>query len=253
MSINDDKLIEPINKLLLPIASAAGQTLQDVWELIFGGLSVYVEKKRIARQNSIDSFKKSLIKNITSIPEDNLQEPPLSIIGPALEASKYYFEEPELREMFAKLIASSMDKEKISKVHPSFTEIIKQLSPLDAQNLTFFHPKTLLPIAEYKLHLSDNKYLTLQKDAFTTNTSQTDIPMQAYSLSSLSRLGLIEKRYDIVLFPKTIYNKFFQIDFYHNLVKNFCNTPEKKEQIQIIKGVVSLTSLGENFKAICQP
>ena len=99
MSINDDKLIEPINKLLLPIASAAGQTLQDVWELIFGGLSVYVEKKRIARQNSIDSFKKSLIKNITSIPEDNLQEPPLSIIGPALEASKYYFEEPELREM----------------------------------------------------------------------------------------------------------------------------------------------------------
>ena len=74
MSINDDKLIEPINKLLLPIASAAGQTLQDVWELIFGGLSVYVEKKRIARQNSIDSFKKSLIKNITSIPEDNLQQ-----------------------------------------------------------------------------------------------------------------------------------------------------------------------------------
>ena len=58
-----------------------------------------------------------------------------------------------------------MDKEKISKVLLPSTEIIKQLSPLDAQNLTFFHPKTLLPIAEYKLHLSDNKYLTLQKDA----------------------------------------------------------------------------------------
>ncbi len=63
----------------------------------------------------------------------------MSIVGPALEASRYYIEEEELRKMFAKLIASSMNKNKseISITHPSFVEIIKQLTPLDAQILDF--------------------------------------------------------------------------------------------------------------------
>ena len=121
-----EMLIEPVNKLLVPVASSAGQTLQDAWELAFGGFGSFVEKKRAERMHNVEAFKKSLQNEVAAIPADQVCEPKLSVIGPALEASKYYLEEPELREMFAKLIASSMTTDTSELVHPSFTEIIKQ-------------------------------------------------------------------------------------------------------------------------------
>lgn len=36
---------EPVNKLLVPIATSVGTTLQDVWDLVFGGFNTYVQKK----------------------------------------------------------------------------------------------------------------------------------------------------------------------------------------------------------------
>ena len=88
---------EPIEKLTVPLASQIGQTLSDTWELVFGGLSTFVEKKRLTRQKDIEDFKKSLVQNVQSIPPEHLQEPSFSIIGPALEASKFYFEEKDVR------------------------------------------------------------------------------------------------------------------------------------------------------------
>ncbi|WP_412095180.1 Abi-alpha family protein, partial [Bacillus haynesii] len=54
------------------------------------------------------------------MPEENLVEPPLHIIGPTIEASKFYFESDELRSMFSNLIAASIDSETINKTHPAF-------------------------------------------------------------------------------------------------------------------------------------
>src|SRR5690606_5835122 len=83
------------------------------------------------------------------IPEENLIEPPLSIVGPVLDASRYYIEEDDIRLMFSKLIASSMDNRNQTKPHHSFCEIIKQLSPLDAQILKSFGNVNNHPIVNY--------------------------------------------------------------------------------------------------------
>lgn len=61
---------EPINKLCVPLASSAGKTLQDMWELVFGPLGTFVEKKRIIRQKNLEDFKKSLKNKIATIPEE---------------------------------------------------------------------------------------------------------------------------------------------------------------------------------------
>ena len=50
-------LKEPIEKLTIPLASQVGQTLSDAWELVFGGFSTFVEKKRLIRQKNVESFK----------------------------------------------------------------------------------------------------------------------------------------------------------------------------------------------------
>lgn len=47
-------------KLFGPVAAAAGETLQDIWELVFGRLGNYVEKKRMVRRKALEDFKTTL-------------------------------------------------------------------------------------------------------------------------------------------------------------------------------------------------
>ncbi len=72
--------------------------------------------------------------------------PPLYIIGPALEASKYHIGFIELREMFSNLIAHACNADMKSAIRPAYIPILTQLSPLEAQILAGFRPKTEIKI-----------------------------------------------------------------------------------------------------------
>src|SRR5690606_2559977 len=114
------------------------------------------------------NYKKQVAQKIIEIDENNLQEPPISVVGPALEASRFYIEEQELREMFANVIASSMDKSKSNHVHHSFVEIIKQLSPDDANNIRLFKDRDNLPIVEFKLNYTQKRaYIIVKTNVFS--------------------------------------------------------------------------------------
>lgn len=245
---------EPANKLLVPLASAAGSTLQDIWDLVFGSFGSYVEKKRIVRARDLENFRASLLDKVSAIPEERLCEPPLSIVGPALEASKYYFEEPDLREMFAKLIAASMDSEKAPAIHPSFTEIIRHLSPLDAQNLTYFTGpasfKQILPLGEYRVKaLSDKSYKVVQTNLFLSNPKEQSLTRQAVSIANLARLGLAETTFERYLIDKSLYEPFEQTKEYRDIL-DYCSR-EEDQTPTMKKGEVFLTPMGEAFCAIC--
>lgn len=239
-------LLEPLNKLLVPVASSAGQTLQDVWELVFGGFGNYVDKKREIRRKALEDFKSSLEGKVAAIPQEQLCEPSLSIVGPALDASKYYFEEPELREMFANLIASSMDSQKATSVHPSFSEIIRQMSPLDAQNLTYFTAR--LPVAEYRWVTKEQAgFRVFLSHAFLANPDEQDLNKQSVSLASLARLGLIDISYEQFLTDKSAYDGFEQTALYRDVTASL---PENI-QLNVQKGLASPTPLGTQFIRVC--
>ena len=123
---------EPVANLTNPATNTVGQRFADLLDLVF----TPVEMAKIYKDHKIDAFRDSLNKKIDAIPEDKRVLPPLNVVGPALEASKYYIENEVLREMFAELISSSMNSDKTGLAHPSFAEIIKQLSPLDAKLLS---------------------------------------------------------------------------------------------------------------------
>ncbi|MCI9366843.1 MAG: DUF4393 domain-containing protein [Oscillospiraceae bacterium] len=247
-------------KLFGPVAAAAGETLQDIWELVFGRLGNYVEKKRMVRRKALEDFKTTLEQKVNDIPEDQLREPPLSVVGPALDASKYYFEEEEIRTMFASLISASMDARTNSLVHPSFPTIIQQLSPLDAQNLAQFGPKTALPLCEYQIKLIEHKnqaeqpstapYHVIYTNVFLSNPKQLNVTQNAVSIATLSRLGLIETSYERSL-VNADYKAFEQTDEYHGILSR-C---EKDAQLQpyIQHGCIVLTPLGKRLCAICFP
>jgi len=59
--------------------------------------------------------------------------PPLSISGPLILHMVFSSEEPDLREMYARLLASAMDSRTSGDAHPSFVSIIQQLTADEAK------------------------------------------------------------------------------------------------------------------------
>lgn len=244
----DLKLLqEPFNNLSNPVAKSAGKTLQDVWDLVFGGFGVFVEKKRMKREKDLEDFKKCLTEHVAEIPEDYIKEPNLSVIGPALESSKYYYEEPVLREMFAKLVSSSMDSRKNLEVHPCFVEIIKQLSPFDAEILLLFATTNTLPIArieEFK-DKSETSFSNIIPDVFLSD-KYPNIEENQLAFSSLERASLIRIEYD---------HWFVDDERYEDIRRISKISTENKrigwEKYKLGQGCAVITPLGKAFIDVC--
>ena len=156
-----------------------GSTFGDIWFLVFGSIGHLAEKRKMKYALALKEYEDELRKKINSIPVENRIEADTQIVAPALEASKYCIEKEELREMFANLIASSMNSEKEAIVHPIFTDIIKRLSYVDAQLL-----KTV-SLDE----LTDNNIPSHDHIIFSVT-----IEMLSFSIAVLKNLGLIEYR-----------------------------------------------------------
>lgn len=114
------------------------QTLNDAWFNVFG---YRVQAKRIRREHELAALKKSLEDCLQNIPEKNVQEPALSILGPALESSKYYIEEPIMRKAIAQIAAGAFDNRLNNKIHPSFVSFIQQMSQVDVIVLRIINGK----------------------------------------------------------------------------------------------------------------
>lgn len=243
-------------KLFGPVAGAAGETLQDAWDLVFGGFGNYVEKKRLSRGKALEDFKATLENQVNDIPIDQLREPPLSVIGPTLEASKYYFEEEEIRAMFASVISASMDGRVNSLVHPSFPTIIQQLSATDAQTLACFKDNNALPLCEYRVrniapHSSGQEsYKILYTNVFLSNPKLRSLRQGARSITMLSKLGLIDIFYGMVV-TSADYKFFEKTVEYRTILSMFQDNPQQQPYIQ--KGCAKLTPLGESLCTICFP
>lgn len=238
-----------------PVAKSVGETLSSIWDIVFGGIDSYAEKKQFERSILLDQFKTELESKVSAIPDDKLQEPQLHIVGPSIEASKYYFENKVLRNMFSNLIASSLNSDTLNKAHPSFVEIIKQLSPLDAKNLNTFKDNSNQPIVEYRsIFNDDSKYNIVKTNIFLENNCVADIDLIASSISNLLRLGLASVIYGESLIDTSLYEKYNNHPFFIKTRKNLLELkskhPEFKDLI-VKKGIITITPFGADFISAC--
>ncbi|MDR4171192.1 DUF4393 domain-containing protein [Bacillus nitratireducens] len=228
------------------------ETLDNLWYLAFGKLSLFVEKKKAQHQHLLEEYKDSIAEKIISIDENDLQEPQMSVVGPALEASKYYIEEETLREMFANIIASSMDKTKSTQVHHSFVEIIKQLSPEDARNMLLFKESSNYPIVKFTMTSTDTGgYTILKTNVF--HGDKSDIingNENATSITNLSRLGLVSISYEESYTTQGQYDLYNNSTFFKAL-QQYKSQKEIPKDFAISEGIVRLTPLGDSFIKVC--
>ncbi|WP_062052340.1 DUF4393 domain-containing protein [Bacillus sp. JCM 19034] len=240
-----------IDNALSPPAKAAGDTLTNLWELGVGNhLRLWVKKQETRHQKNLELYKQKIEEKTQAIPPENITEPNISIVGPAIEASKYYIDSEELRNMFANLIASSIDKTKIDGTHPSFVEIIKQLDSLDAQNIERFKNKKSYALCEIRANFNDGEgYNPILTNIFEPTMDHKNYYAISSSLNNLNRLGLLNISYSIYR-PDFNYDKFKETQIFKTIEKQADISQEYKDCV-IGKGAVSKTPLGENFIKIC--
>ncbi|WAW15435.1 DUF4393 domain-containing protein [Peptostreptococcus equinus] len=237
------------------------ETLNEFWYIHFGkNIHQEAEILKAKAEKNKQLFGENIITEVKNIPEENLKEPKTNIIGPAMEASKYYVEEPELRSMFAKLIASSMDKTKDAIIHSSYVEIIKQMSPLYANNLICIYNshRNQAPICKYNLMFTNHTNLNLYTNIFLSNPSCSDQNSLSPSLSNLERLGLIKMDYSQWISNEEYYKDFYNTKEYFESERTLedykkTNLPNDlvADKIDTQKGIADLTPFGKNFVRTC--
>ena len=151
----------------------------------------------------MDLFLSEIENKLRSTPDENLKEPPLNIVGPALEDMfKYCYNEEYLRKMYVELIAASVNSDKT--VHPSYSQIIRQLSREDAILLSTFISENYSNIK----HPTRLQFVTIEPQIWAYITGSTALSDPLFllhdnvlhvandfvlmSLESLSRIGLLD-------------------------------------------------------------
>ena len=254
------------NALIFPVATELGSFLADALYHLTGKVHLSAEKMRAKNAHNLQIFKEELLQELNSKPEECLTMPKQQVVSQAFEQSKNCLDEKELRNMFKKLIANASDSRYQSLVHPSFPSIISQLSPLDAENLELFRRgndfNKRLPIANCQLRLKSGGNILLFANCFLENSkmsSRTDLELQATSIASLLRQGIIEVTYTRWFTDDTLYAKFFSSAPMIE-AKNIMENPNLKsrpstwknaQKLDIEKGMVELTSLGKSFVKVC--
>lgn len=231
-------------------AKGPAQFVDDVMEIVgFGKVTEFADKKRVKRELSIEGFVDEISRGINDLEPENIQQPKFSIVGPALEASKFYFEEEDLRDMFAKIIIASVDSSKNNLVHQSFVEIIKQLSVYDAKHLVQIKHSQINPIISISIKMKDEQgKKTIKKDLFLSDhLTNNDHSLVSASLVNLQRLGLIEIVRGSFYTTETHYDALIESDF-TNDIKDIA---QSDQEIIIDKEFLQLTSFGNNFCDVC--
>lgn len=247
-------LNEAAGNLANPLTKSVGQTMADIWDIVFGGVGELAERTRLLRVHKLEQFKAELEGKVESIPPEKLVPPDTQVVAGALDDARYCVEKDELRQMFSNLIAASLNSDTVHDVHPSFSNIIRRMSPFDANLLLKFKNDYRKPIVHYVLRMESGGTLPFLKNVISSELHDDILQQESRSLEVLKSLGLIDIDFSQHFVKDSNYDALLSNPLYVALK----NSPEKVRTIRpniigidCLKGIVTLTDLGSQFLKVC--
>lgn len=214
--MNEDNVLAEIGKefarqsykdigehIIKPTAKVVG-TIPDVINRLLVPVHQWIEEGKY----NLEKTKKILAIKLENIKQENLVSPDSYIAVPALQYISYCMDNEELRDMYANLLASSMNKVVKNGVHPSFVEIIKQLSPDEAKILREIQKGPLYPLIHLQYVRPDNKGEREELSNFSDIGYKIGCEYPewiAQYLNNMERLGLIQISKGSFLINKELY------------------------------------------------
>ena len=215
------------------------------------------------KEYNVAKTEKLLAQKLESITPENIVTPETYVAVPAFQAIAYCMSNKELYDLFANLLAKSMVSGWKEKVHPSFVEIIKQLSPNDALVLKeIFNSSPIIEAATIAIVLkrkgaymvgSPQPVKYSDELVYNIHCSFISEDQVSISINNLQRLGLVDLHSDCS--PSDVNFEFVKhtslyLEF-QKLFDELKGTDEDPERIQINRKYIYLNSLGKLFCEIC--
>jgi hypothetical protein len=184
------------------------------------------------------------------------------VAGPIIECLRFTSEEETLRELYANLLATSMDSETAHNAHPGFVQIIKNMSPDEARIMKFIATENSQPLIDIfiKNKMSHAYNAVYRNISFIGRDSKCEVLELVPSyLNNLCRLGLTEIPVgDYLADPKNQTKRRTKSPIYSELkrdkevVEIIKDTALKKDFFADIKEkVIDLTDFGRQFCSAC--
>lgn len=232
---------------LKPTAQESGDVLAIVPRTIKAALAPL--RQWIAQKEyNVAETEKLLAKKLENIDTEKIVTPESYVAVPAIQAISYSMDSEELRNLYANLLAKSMNVDTKNFVHPSFVEIIKQLSPLDAKVLKAIMEREVNPCINLRYENPQGTY-----NSIMTNVTDFHFASQALisiSIDNLQKQNLIHIPYDAHYSNEYLYDAIIQSDFYKE--QEACH-PERPDGFKFTheKKMISKTNLGQSFYEAC--
>lgn len=178
--------VKQVGKALETVGKAINVALAPVGALVWG-----YEKCQ-------DFISTKVADRLKDVPPEDIITPKPNVAGPAIEALRYTGHEETLSDMYANLLAASMDKTSAQGAHPAFVEIIKQLTPDEAKIVALFKSNRAFPLLNagrnYKVETEEKKGGQVMLSNFSLLGEEAGVEYVGLTpayLDNLSRLGLI--------------------------------------------------------------
>ena len=244
---------ETINKIyddtFHPTVSETGKIVGRLPRLINAALAP-LDCWILERENHIERTKQLLEENLKNADPEKIVPPEPYVAVPAIQAISYAMNSDELRTLYANLLAKSIYADTKDSVHPAFTEIIKNLSPLDCKVFESIMKSENKEIGCYELRVGtvgSSSYGVLYPYV-TAITIDTPERISA-SIDNLSRNKLIIPK-DFHYDNDDFYAEIRKTTFFKSISAAFSAHPKNRE-LRPYKMSIKSTDWGKLFYKIC--
>jgi len=198
-----------------------------------------------------DWVERKVTPKVAKIPKEHQVPPKAMLLGLTMEAVKFAGSEPELSNLFANLLATSMDARTAEKAHPFFVEAIKELTPDEARILKYMSKALSDPHPVVNLRQIEGEgFLTLVGN-FSHIGRAAGVEhdeLTPASLDNLCRLGLCEMPREISMSPVVAYAA---LEADPRLAAIQTKLAAEGKHTEFLRRMFYATALGRNFIDAC--
>jgi hypothetical protein len=241
--------LEPAARALAKRTAVKQQIRLKLWQplgMLFG----------VSRNYFANEFEDDMTDRMADIPEEDVITPKLSIAGPAIQGISFTVEEPELKSMYLNLLAKASDRRSQDIAHPSFADVIHQLSAREAVFLAEILGRDSFPIVEIRKNVATpeeptkNGFVVLAKNVLPFQETNVQVWKEenAVFVDNWARLGLVNVDHQNAYTNKTQYDWVQTNPFYLDAQREYDS--ETLKVVNFREGILSVTPFGKRFHAV---
>lgn len=226
-----------------------GLSVADATHMAF---SMFREYYPQLREELLSDLRKMLEEKLKNIPSENIVPPSPRIAVPTLQNASIT-EDIEIRELYAQLLANSMNETMKDGLHPAFVEIIKQLSPDEAKILRYMSSNTIIPtITLRRVNEEQAGFDVVKNFSNVGELAKCEYPFEIGKyFDNLIRLGLLESATLASLTNKTLYEPLKKHQYIESQIKTIEHQAPPYNKTKFEESYISITDFGNSFCEIC--